>query len=280
MHLSFISKKRIALKTNAYSVDLPSSVLTPADDTTLGLSIGYAFKDGKVVQEEWNETPSTRGSTPNATCIAAAAALALCAHLLAAVPASAGGAAGSPGAVAAPSAGADAGRRAPRPAYTWPTGGPAAVLEGFNPPAVVWGSGHRDVDLALTAGSPVLAAGNGTVVFAGMVAGRPVVSIDHADGIRTTYEPVEAVVGAGGDGGARPGHRHAGGGAPRRRRRRPALGGAHGPEDVRQPPAAARPPGHPPQAGSVGPGGGAAPTVPHSARPVTLKVIQGVALKA
>ena len=73
--------------------------------------------------------------------------------------------------------------RAPRPAYTWPTGGPAAVLEGFDPPAVVWGSGHRGVDLALAAGSPVLAAGDGTVVFAGMVAGRPVVSIDHADGM-------------------------------------------------------------------------------------------------
>ena len=129
--------------------------------------------------------------------VAAAAALALCAHLPAAAPASAVGAAGSPGAVEAPSAGADAGRRAPRPAYTWPTGGPAAVLEGFDPPAVVWGSGHRGVDLALAAGSPVLAAGDGTVVFAGMVAGRPVVSIDHADGIRTTYEPVEAVVGAG-----------------------------------------------------------------------------------
>ena len=72
-----------------------------------------------------------------------------------------------------------------------------AVLEGFDPPAVVWGSGHRGVDLALAAGSPVLAAGDGTVVFAGMVAGRPVVSIDHAGGIRTTYEPVEAVVSAG-----------------------------------------------------------------------------------
>ena len=129
--------------------------------------------------------------------VAAAAALALCAHLPAAAPASAVGAAGSPGAVEAPSAGTDAGRRAPRPAYTWPTGGPAAVLEGFDPPAVVWGSGHRGVDLALAAGSPVLAAGDGTVVFAGMVAGRPVVSIDHVDGIRTTYEPVEAVVGAG-----------------------------------------------------------------------------------
>ena len=86
---------------------------------------------------------------------------------------------------------------APRPRYGWPTGAPAEVVQGFDPPAVVWGSGHRGVDLALAAGSPVLAAGAGTVVFAGAVAGRPVVSIDHADGIRTTYEPVEASVAAG-----------------------------------------------------------------------------------
>ena len=129
--------------------------------------------------------------------VAVAAALELCARLPATAPASALGAAGSPGAVEAPSAAPAADRRAPRSAYTWPTGRPAAVLEGFDPPAVVWGSGHRGLDLALAAGSPVLAAGDGTVVFAGMVAGRPVVSIDHADGIRTTYEPVEAVVSAG-----------------------------------------------------------------------------------
>jgi murein DD-endopeptidase MepM/ murein hydrolase activator NlpD len=43
----------------------------------------------------------------------------------------------------------------------------------------------------------VLAAGDGTVVFAGMVAGRPVVSIDHGDGLRTTYEPVDPSVSAG-----------------------------------------------------------------------------------
>jgi murein DD-endopeptidase MepM/ murein hydrolase activator NlpD len=30
-----------------------------------------------------------------------------------------------------------------------------------------------------------------------MVAGRPVVSIDHANGLRTTYEPVDPSVGAG-----------------------------------------------------------------------------------
>ena len=139
--------------------------------------------------------------------VAVAAALALCTCPLSPAPASAAAvvlpAAGGPSAAvvllagAAPPAGAAADGRTPRSDYTWPTGGPAAVLEDFDPPAVVWGSGHRGVDLALSAGSPVLAAGAGTVVFAGMVAGRPVVSIDHSDGIRTTYEPVAACVSAG-----------------------------------------------------------------------------------
>jgi murein DD-endopeptidase MepM/ murein hydrolase activator NlpD len=43
----------------------------------------------------------------------------------------------------------------------------------------------------------VLAAVSGTVVFAGMVAGRPVVSVAHAGGLRTTYEPVQPTVTAG-----------------------------------------------------------------------------------
>ena len=47
------------------------------------------------------------------------------------------------------------------------------------------------------AGLPVLASGNGVVAFAGRVAGRPVVSIEHANGLRTTYEPVDPSVGAG-----------------------------------------------------------------------------------
>ncbi len=71
------------------------------------------------------------------------------------------------------------------------------MVEPFSAPLVPWGPGHRGVDLAAPAGSQVLSAGDGVVAFAGMVAGRPVVSVDHADGIRTTYEPVEAVVGKG-----------------------------------------------------------------------------------
>ena len=74
--------------------------------------------------------------------------------------------------------------------YEWPTGAEVAVLRPFEPPEVRWAPGHRGVDLALSADSPVLAAADGVVAFAGIVAGRPVVSIDHADGVRTTYEPV------------------------------------------------------------------------------------------
>ena len=58
-------------------------------------------------------------------------------------------------------------------------------------------AGHRGADLRGAPSSPVLAAGDGVVVFAGMVAGRPLVSIDHHGGLRTTYEPVDPSVAAG-----------------------------------------------------------------------------------
>lgn len=81
--------------------------------------------------------------------------------------------------------------------YVWPSGREVAVLRDFAPPDVRWGAGHRGVDLDVSPGDAVVAAGDGVVAFAGMVAGRPVISIDHDDGVRTTYEPVEAVVTAG-----------------------------------------------------------------------------------
>lgn len=38
------------------------------------------------------------------------------------------------------------------------------------------------------------AAGDATVVFAGLLAGRPVVSLAHPGGLHTSYEPVRATV--------------------------------------------------------------------------------------
>lgn len=81
--------------------------------------------------------------------------------------------------------------------FTWPLPVPHPVVRPFVPPATPYGPGHRGVDLAGRPGVAVTAAGDGVVVHAGPLAGRGVVSIAHANGLRTTYEPVEAAVVAG-----------------------------------------------------------------------------------
>ncbi|WP_026460140.1 M23 family metallopeptidase [Schaalia suimastitidis] len=86
------------------------------------------------------------------------------------------------------------------PRWLWPTGGPVRVLRAFDPPEQPWHPGHRGVDLDVPIGSPVLSPAAGTVVYAGVIVDRPVVSIDvggHLYPLRTTFEPVEAVVAAG-----------------------------------------------------------------------------------
>jgi hypothetical protein len=86
----------------------------------------------------------------------------------------------------------------PDAAYAWPLGPPTpVVLRPFVAPTHRYGPGHRGVDLAAAPGAPVLAAAAGVVVFAGPLAGRGVVSVQHPDGLRTTYEPVTAAVRSG-----------------------------------------------------------------------------------
>lgn len=82
-------------------------------------------------------------------------------------------------------------------AYVDPTtGAPHAsrVIKRADIPEKNWMPGHRGVDLDLRIGAPVLAAEAGIVAFAGVVAGTPSISIDHRDGIRTTYLPVHPKV--------------------------------------------------------------------------------------
>lgn len=74
---------------------------------------------------------------------------------------------------------------------------PGGVERAYDPPEERWQAGHRGVDLAAPPGQAVSAAAPGRVVFAGMVAGRPVLSIEHDGGYRTTYEPVRAGVSVG-----------------------------------------------------------------------------------
>jgi len=91
----------------------------------------------------------------------------------------------------APPALADNGR------LDWPLRPRPAVLRMFDAPSPNWNSGHRGVDLAGEPDQPVYAAAAGTVVFAGELAGRTLVSIAHPGGLRTTYEPVRPAVRAG-----------------------------------------------------------------------------------
>lgn len=79
----------------------------------------------------------------------------------------------------------------------WPLRPRPAVVRTFDGPELRWQRGHRGVDLAAAPGQRVYSAAAGTVVFAGDLAGRPVVSVAHPGGLRTTYEPLRAAVRAG-----------------------------------------------------------------------------------
>src|ERR1700716_737008 len=82
---------------------------------------------------------------------------------------------------------APAARSAPTGCGTWlpPVDGP--VARPFRAPAFAYGPGHRGVDLAAAPGTPVRAAGDGVVSFAGSVAGSLHVVVAHDGDLRTTY---------------------------------------------------------------------------------------------
>ncbi len=82
------------------------------------------------------------------------------------------------------------------PVGVWPLQPVPEVVGDFDPPDSPYGAGHRGVDLAGAVGQPVRAAMPGTVSFAGSLAGRGVVVVDHGL-TRTTYEPVSASVSVG-----------------------------------------------------------------------------------
>ncbi len=82
------------------------------------------------------------------------------------------------------------------PVGVWPLQPEPEVVRPFDPPDSPYGAGHRGVDLLGTPGQPVLSALPGTVTYAGSLAGRGVVVVDHG-ATRTTFETVNATVGVG-----------------------------------------------------------------------------------
>lgn len=84
-----------------------------------------------------------------------------------------------------------------RVVYTWPVLGP--LLRRFEPPGTAYGPGHRGIDIGAPPRMPVRAAASGTVAFAGRVAGSLFLSIDHPDGVRTTYSWLSGLLAQRGD---------------------------------------------------------------------------------
>lgn len=120
--------------------------------------------------------------------------------LLAAMIAAGPGPPAAPGAAPpgpAPPGASAPGVPAPGAGYAWPLQPRPQVVTRFRPPDHPYGSGHRGVDLAAEPGAAVLVARAGTVVFAAPVDGHGAVSVQHDDGLRTTYEPVTPEVVAG-----------------------------------------------------------------------------------
>ncbi len=70
-----------------------------------------------------------------------------------------------------------------------PVSGKIEVLKEFDKPAKKWNAGHRGVDLASADGA-VRSPADGTVVFAGTVVDRQVITIEHANGLRSSFEPI------------------------------------------------------------------------------------------
>jgi murein DD-endopeptidase MepM/ murein hydrolase activator NlpD len=84
---------------------------------------------------------------------------------------------------------------APGP-WLWPVDPPHTIVRPWIAPATPYSAGHRGIDIAAPAAT-VRAPAAGTVHFAGVVVDRPVVSIRHAGGLITSYEPVTTELVAG-----------------------------------------------------------------------------------
>lgn len=96
---------------------------------------------------------------------------------------------GGPAATAA----ADAGDGVSSHRWVWPVE-PFRMERPFEAPPHRYGAGHRGIDIRPVGTSTVLAPAAGAVAFAGMVAGRGILTIDHGDGLVTTLEPVDTTL--------------------------------------------------------------------------------------
>jgi murein DD-endopeptidase MepM/ murein hydrolase activator NlpD len=81
--------------------------------------------------------------------------------------------------------------------WVWPVDAPRTVTREFRAPATEYSAGHRGIDIAVVEGQDVRSPDSGRVLFAGLVAGRGVITVDHGGGVVSSIEPVRAVVSVG-----------------------------------------------------------------------------------
>jgi len=81
--------------------------------------------------------------------------------------------------------------------WSWPVSGAHSLARPYIAPAGPYAPGHRGIDIRSAADAAVLAPADGVVHFAGFVVDRPVLSIEHADGALSSFEPVQTELVAG-----------------------------------------------------------------------------------
>ncbi|MGM7696671.1 M23 family metallopeptidase [Microbacterium sp. A84] len=82
----------------------------------------------------------------------------------------------------------------PESPWQWPVDGVRQVVTPFRAPAHDYGPGHRGIDLSAPTGTVVYAPAAGTVAFRGTVVDRPLLTIDHGNGLVTTFEPMDSTL--------------------------------------------------------------------------------------
>jgi len=69
----------------------------------------------------------------------------------------------------------------------------AQQVKDFDLPINAFSIGHRGVDYLATFNSPVMAAADGVITHAGLIANRWTITVTH-NNLRTTYEPVKPII--------------------------------------------------------------------------------------
>ncbi|GHD87367.1 M23 family metallopeptidase [Kocuria marina] len=80
------------------------------------------------------------------------------------------------------------------PDWAWPVSPRPSVSRHFEAPAQKWLPGHRGVDLHAPPGTPIRAPQDGVVSFVGVVVDREVLTVDHGEGHKSSFEPVSSSV--------------------------------------------------------------------------------------